>query len=439
MSETKIENQKKKEPKSFWGKFFSSLGPGLVTGAADDDPSGIFTYSQAGAQFGLGQLWAAVGLLPFVVAIQEACGRIGLVTGKGLSKIIKEHYSKQSLYGIVLLLLTANTINLGADLGAMAEVSRLILPLPYFSYAIFFFVIILLLEIFIPYHKYAKILKWLTLSLFAYIITGLVVSANWGEVLKATFLPHIELSFSFLVIFLGVVGTTISPYLFFWEASQEVEEKEDYVMSMHRREHVTKKRIINMRMDTIVGMVFSNLTTWFIIMTTAVVLHAKGIVDIQSAGQAAQALEPLVQSFPHAGKIAEVLFALGIIGTGFLAIPVFAATSSYAVSEIFGWHEGLANKFNQARGFYGIIILGTLVGLLMNLTGINPVKALIYTAIINGIIAVPIIFMVWKIGNNKRIMGHRTNGKASNFFIGITFLAMFVGSLITIYNLLKGW
>lgn len=415
--------------KSKFKKIISVLGPGLITGAADDDPSGIVTYTQAGAQFGLGQLWTILFTLPFLIALQEICGRIGIVTRKGLSALIKENYSKKLLYVIVFLLLIANTINLGTDIGAMAAVSRLFIKAPFEVFALFFFVVILLLEIFLPYRKYAKVLKWLTVSLFAYLITGFIVVGHWGDILRATFLPNLQLNFQFIFLVLGVIGTTISPYLFFWQTSEEVEEEESYFAKEHRLPKVSKKMIANMRLDTFLGMIFSNIASWFIIITGAEVLYKNGNFQITNAAQAASALQPLVRSFPHSGTIASALFSIGIIGTGLLAIPIFAASSSYAIAEIAGWKEGLNKKFRQARGFYGVIIFGTLVGLLLNFFGVNPMRALVYTAVINGIISVPMIVVILLISNNKKIMGEYTSGFWSNFLAIIALLGMAAGAI----------
>lgn len=416
-------------------RLFAVIGPGVVTGGADDDPSGIVTYSQTGAQFGLSQLWLSVFMLPLMVAIQEMSARIGIVTGKGITKIIKENYSRRLLYAIVLLLFVANTINLGADLGAMAESARLIYNLPAAVYLALFFLVILGLEIYLAYHQYAKILKWLTLFLFSYVITGLIVSSHWGEIIKATFLPHLEFNFQFLLIITGVLGTTISPYMFFWQAAQEVEEAQDQkYLDQFRLPDVPPQYLANMRLDTFIGMFFSELATWFIIITTAAVLHGNGITDIKTAAQAASAIEPLVHIFPHAGKISEILFALGIIGTGFLAIPIFAASSSYAVSEIFEWDEGLSKTFNQARNFYLVIILGCAVGLVLNFIGVNPIKALVYTAVLNGFAAVPIIYLLIKISADRKIMGQNTSGALSKFFSWVTFAGMALAALFTIYH-----
>ncbi len=423
------------KPKSKFKKFLAVLGPGFITGAADDDPSGIVTYSQAGAQFGLGQLWVIFLALPLMISVQEVCGRIGIVTRKGLSQLIKENYSKKVLYFLVFLLVVANTINLGTDIGAMAAAAQLFVNLPFVILAIGFCLIILGLEIYLPYKKYAKVLKWLTISLFAYFITGSMVAGNWGAILKASFVPDFHnFSFAYIFMIVGLIGTTISPYLFFWQTSQEVEEQSEKPKRSHTLERTFKKYIANMRLDTIIGMVFSEITAWFVIITAASVLHAHNILDIQTAAQAAEALEPLVQGFPHAGTLAQFLFAAGIIGTGLLAIPIFAACSSYAIAEVFDWKEGLSYKFNQARGFYGTIIIGTLIGLLLNFIGVNPIKALIYTAVINGIIAVPILAMIVHIGNDKKIMGKYTSGFWSNLFAIIAFTGMAIGGVLMIYS-----
>jgi NRAMP (natural resistance-associated macrophage protein)-like metal ion transporter len=429
-----MENKKQKGIVAKIKKTVSVIGPGVVTGAADDDPSGIVTYTQAGAQFGFGQLWTILLTLPLMVSVQEICGRIGIVTGKGLAENIKEHYSRKVLLFLVFLLLIANTINLGADIGAMAAAAQLFVNLPFVVLAAIFFVIILALEIFLPYHRYAKILKWLAFSLCAYLITGIIVTGNWGQVLAATFIPSLNFTNPYLLMIVAVVGTTISPYLFFWQASQEVEEREDWFMQNHKMPRVTKKYIANMRLDTFMGMIFSNITAWFIIVTAASVFHANGITDINSADQAASALTPLVQSFPYAGTIAHLLFGLGIIGTGLLAIPIFAASSSYAVAEVFSWKEGLSYKFSQARAFYGTIIAGTLIGFLINFIGVNPIKALVYTAVINGIIAVPMIVMLIHISNDKKIMGKYTSGFWSNLFATLTFVGMTLAALFMLYT-----
>ena len=405
--------------------FFKSLGPGLITGASDDDPSGIATYSQAGAQFGLGTLWLALFQLPLMIAIQEMCARIGLVTGSGLTSIMKKRYSKKkTVYPIISLLLIANTINIGADIGAMSASVKLVLPqLPIDIVTILFTALVVCAEIFIPYRKYVTILKYLTLSLLAYVITAFVVGGNWSEILVSSMIPHVEFTPAFVMLFVAIFGTTISPYLFFWQTSEEAEEdvaKNKINEIGEGKPKTRKKEIILMRKDVVVGMGFSQAIMWFIIITTAGTLHVHGLTDISTADEAAQALEPLVKTFPHAGELAKTIFALGIIGTGLLAIPVLAGSSAYALSEEFGWKEGLSKKFKQAKGFYLIISASTVVGLWVNFADVDPIKALIYAAVINGIIAVPLLVAIMKIGSDTQILGTRTNSKISNIAGWIT-------------------
>ena len=407
------------------------LGPGLVTGAADDDPSGILTYSQSGAQFGFAQLWTTILMLPMMISVQEISARIALVTNEGIAAVIRRNYSKTVLYAIVGLLLIANTINLGADLGAMADSARLILNLPYYFYVFLFGVVTILLELLIPYKRYAPLLKILTVSLLAYVLTGIIATRHWGAVLKATFVPHVRFDFQFLMIIVGVLGTTISPYCFFWQASQEVEEKRARKLGRG----ISGTLLEEAREDTFFGMIFSEIAAWFIIETTAVVLFPAGIRDINTSAQAASALEPLVKTFAHAGKVSEVLFALGVLGTGALAVPIFAASSAYAVAECFGWKESLELRPRQARGFYWTILAGTVIGALLNYIGVNPIKALIYTAVINGVIAVPIIFILIRIANNKKIMGEYTSGALSNVCSIATFAFMALAASLMLYTL----
>ncbi|CUR52208.1 Putative NRAMP family Mn2+/Fe2+ transporter [Nitrosotalea devaniterrae] len=417
--------------------FFKSLGPGLITGASDDDPSGIATYSQAGAQFGFGTLWLALFQLPLMIVIQEMCARIGLVTGSGLTSIMKKRYSKKTVYPIISLLLIANTINIGADIGAMSASVKLVLPqLPIVIVTILFTALVICAEIFIPYRKYVTVLKYLTLSLLAYVITAFVVGGNWSDILVASVIPHFEFTPTFVMLFVAIFGTTISPYLFFWQTSEEAEE--DVVKNKIKdfgegKPIIQKKEISLMRKDVAVGMGFSQAIMWFIIITTAGTLHVHGLTDISTADEAAQALEPLVKTFPHAGELAKTIFAVGIIGTGLLAIPVLAGSSAYAISEEFGWKEGLGKKFRQAKGFYLIIAASTIVGLWVNFANIDPIKALIYAAVINGIIAVPLLVAIMKIGNDKQILEGRTNGKLSNIVgwitvgvMGFSVIAMFL-------------
>jgi NRAMP (natural resistance-associated macrophage protein)-like metal ion transporter len=418
-----------KPKKKFW-KFFSLLGPGLTTGAADDDPSGIATYSQTGAQFGYGQLWTALYMLPFMAGVQEACARIGLVTGKGIAAVVKEHYSKPVLYAVVGLVVIANTINIGADIGAMAAAAQLLVPLSLIILTLFFTILILVLEIFTDYKTYSKILKWLALALLAYPITVFIVHQPWGTVLKATVVPHFEFNFAFLFIITGVLGTTISPYMFFWEASQEVEEQKG-----KGRPAINWGHIRRMRVDNNAGMILSEITTFCIILVAATVLHGSGIKDVKTAADAAKALEPLVHSFPHAGFLSKLIFSIGIIGLGLLAVPVLSGSAAYAVSEALNWKSGLNLKLRKARGFYGIITISTLIGLMINFVGIDPVKALVYAAVLNGVAAVPLLFLIARIARNESIMGEYKSGALSNALLWFTFVAMGAASIAMFFTI----
>ena len=404
------------------------LGPGVITGASDEDPSGIATYAQAGAQFGFGLLWLVLILYPMKTIIQEMCARIGLVTGSGLSAVIKQKYSRKIVFPITILLLIANTINIGADIGAMAASIRLVVPqLPVIVATICFSAFIILSEVFVPYKKYVKILKYLILSLFAYLATAIIVGGNWNQIFSATIIPNIEFTPAFAMMFVAIFGTTISPYLFFWQASEEAEED----VAKHKikdigkgKPKISKKEIKLMRQDTAIGMAFSQLIMWSIMITTAGSIHAHGVTDIQTADQAAKSLEPLVKTFPQAGEISKTIFALGIIGTGLLAVPVLAGSSGYALSDAFGWSEGLSRKFKQAKGFYLVIAASTLIGLWINFINIDPIKALVYTAVINGVIAVPILFAVMKIANDKEMLRGNTNSYVSNVIGWLVFAIM---------------
>jgi NRAMP (natural resistance-associated macrophage protein)-like metal ion transporter len=411
-------------------KVWKILGPGLITGAADDDPSGIATYSQTGAQFGYSMLWTAIWQIPLLIAVQEACARIGCVTGKGLAGVIKDNYSKKVLVFLVLLVVCANVINLGADIGAIATSVQLIVNIPFNIIAIISAVVIILLEVFVSYRRYVPILKWLGLALVAYVITGLMIHEPWGTILSAAVIPHIKFNVDFLFLIVGVFGTTISPYMFFWEASQEVEEE----ISLHMIESEgekpvkIKKFLGNMRIDNTIGMLFAEVIQFFIIVVCATLLFGHGITNISTAAQAAQALQPF------AGIYAKDLFAVGVIGVGLMAIPVFAGSASYAISETFGWKEGLYRKLSDAKAFYGVIIAATLVGLLMNFIGINPIKALVWTAVFNGIAAVPLIFVIGKINSSKKILGKHTGGWLSRTLVGITFVVMGLAGLALILS-----
>lgn len=413
-------------------KILKRLGPGLITGAADDDPSGIATYSQTGAQFGVQQLWTTVFVLPLLIATQELCARIGAVTGKGIAKIIKENHSQFLLYFVIFLVFTANTINIGADLGAMASALNLFLPIPFLILVSLFGLVLILCQIFLKYKTIVKILKWCCLFLLAYPLTFFFIKVPWITLLKATFIPHIELNFHFLILTIGILGTTISPYLFFWQATEVAEEN-------HHAKNEKQQDVLlwHVRLDNFIGMLSSQITTWFIIAVTAIVLHENGINDIKTAADAAKALEPFLQSFPHAGFIAKGIFAIGIIGLGFLAIPVLASSAAYALGEAFEKPTGLNLKLKQARFFYAVIVVATFIGAGMNFFGINPMKALVYSAVINGVVAVPLIFIIVKIGNNKKIMGKYTSSGLSNTFVWLTFLGMFlgvIGMVISFFN-----
>jgi NRAMP (natural resistance-associated macrophage protein)-like metal ion transporter len=417
--------------------FWRILGPGLVTGAADDDPSGIATYSQTGAQFGYGQLWTALYMFPLMAAVQEACARIGLVTGKGITKIVKERYGKSVLYAVVGLVVVANTINIGADLGAMAAAAQLLVPVPFIVLTLMFTTIILVLEIFTNYKVYSKILKWLALTLLAYPITVFIVHQPWGPIFKATVVPHFELSFAFFFIITGVLGTTISPYMFFWESSQEVEEDKEKHLLTKTKPRIGWTNVHKMRLDNTFGMIFSEFATWSIIVVAATVLHNSGVKDIKTAADAAKALEPLVHSFPHAGFLSKLIFSIGIMGLGLLAIPVLSGSAAYSVAEAFDWKASLNLKFKRARGFYAIIIAATVVGLILNFIGVDPVKALVYAAVLNGIAAVPLLLLILKISGDETIMGEYKSKWFSKTILWLTFVAMGAAAIAMFYTILK--
>lgn len=427
---------RRRSKKRGFGRFLRILGPGIVTGAADDDPSGIATYSQAGAQFGFQMPWTMLFTYPLMTAVQEACARVGAVTGRGLAATIRDHYPKKVLFPIVALVVAANTFNIGSDIGAMAASTRLLLPnIPFSLLAVGFAVIILLLEILVSYRTYIRILKWLSMALFAYFITAFLVQLPWTEVIKTTFLPRIEFNQEFLYVIVAIFGTTISPYLFFWETSNVVEDEiaEHRLAQNGGTPRLTKPYLRRLRIDTAVGMLFSNVTAWFIIVVGAVVLNSAGVTDIATAADAAKALEPLVQSFPNAGFLAKLIFTVGIIGIGLQSIPVLAGSSSYAVAETFNWREGLFRKFKQAREFYFVIIIGTLVGLIFNFIGLDPIKALVLTAVFNGIAAVPLLYLIARISSRADIMGEHKSGPWSKLGLWIAFgvMGVFGAALLT--------
>lgn len=413
--------------KELLNKFKKSIGPGVITGVADDDPSGIATYAQTGAMFGYTQLWLALFTYPFMVSIQEMCGRIGMVTGKGLAGVIKGHYSKKILYGAIALLAITNIINIGADLGAMAEATQLLLPIPFIPTLIVLTILTILAEVFIPYKTYVSILKWLALTILAYIVAAFAVQQDWLQILKDTLIPTIRWDRDFILNITAMLGTTISPYLFFWQASEEVEELviEKKVIGMGKGvPKIVQKDINQMRADTALGMLVSNVVTFFIIITAAGTLGVNGVTSITSAAQVAASLEPL------AGNFASLLFALGILGTGLLAVPVLAGSAAYAISEAFGWEEGLGKTFTEASSFYLVIIIATLIGVFVNLSSINPITMLYYAAILNGLLAPPLMILILLISNNKKILGERTNGTLGNI-LGVTITTIM--SVLTLY------
>ncbi|MBP9711667.1 MAG: divalent metal cation transporter [Candidatus Pacebacteria bacterium] len=407
-------------------EYWKILGPGLTTGAADDDPSGITTYSQVGAQRGFGLAWMALFSLPLLGVVQEMSARIGLVTGVGLAENIKRHYSKKVLYTCTLLLLVANIFNIGANLGAMAEGAKLLFPQLYFPFLVAGFAFLsLVLQVFVTYKNYSKYLKYLALVLFAYVFSALSIDMNWGEIFKHTIIPMINFSKEELLLVCAVLGTTISPYLFFWQSSQEVEEDilrgED--TEEKRRTMTTAQDISNMRVDVWSGMIISNIVMFFIIIACAATIFNGGGVTINSAAEAASALRPF------AGNAAFILFALGILGTGMLSIPVLAGSASYAVSESFGWKEGLNMKLKQATSFYGVIALAMVLGIVLNFVGFDPIKMLIYSAVLNGIISPIILFLIVRISGKEDVMGKHTNSVMSKI---LGWLAVGIMSVVSI-------
>ncbi len=414
-------NQIVKKTEDYW----HMLGPGLTTGASDDDPSGIATYSQTGAQFGYQYLWLAPWTFPLVAIVQEMCARIGMVTGRGLAGNIRLHFNRRILFTCAMLLFIANAVNIGANLGAMAKAAQLLKPDLNFGWMVVGITALSLgMQIFTSYVRYARYLKWLALVLVAYILSAILADLNWSDVLSHTFVPSFTPSKESLFIMCAVLGTTISPYLFFWQTSQEVEEQilQGKTTLHERRTATASSDIKSMRVDVWSGMFLSNLVMFFIIAVCGGLLFTNGITNIESAAQAAEALRPL------AGDYTYFLFAIGIIGTGLLAIPVLAGSSSYALSESFRWRQGLYRPLKQAHAFYGVIMISMLVGLGINFLGIDPIKALIYSAFLNGLVAPIILALIVIISSNKKVMGRWAN-KRSTTFIGwfITLLMTVVG------------
>jgi NRAMP (natural resistance-associated macrophage protein)-like metal ion transporter len=396
-------------------RFLDLLGPGLITGASDDDPSGIGTYTSAGAALGFSTLWTAIVTLPLMAAVQFVCAKIGMVCGKGMAGVLRDHYPRWVLYLSVALLCVANTINVGTDIGAISAAINLVLPGSAQALVSIKLLIvpvalsIVVLQVLGSYRLIARVFKWLSLTLFAYIAAAFLARPHWGEVLRNTFVPHISFDGNYLLTVVAILGTTISPYLFFWQASEEVEEE----ISMGRtteeeREGATDKELKHAALDTNVGMVFCNLVFYFVILASAATLNKTGHTDIQSATDAAKALEPL------AGSAAKYLFAFGLIGAGFLAVPVLTCSAAYAVAETFGWKYGLDTKPWEAKQFYAIIAVSTLIGTAINFIGINPITALFWTAVINGLLSPPLLILIMLVSNNREVMGERTNGRLVN-------------------------
>jgi len=396
-----MESKDADKPSPEAAAWLSKLGPGLITGAADDDPSGIATYSQAGAQFGFNLLWTLLLTYPLMVAIQVISAHIGRVTGRGLATNLQRFAPRQLVWLIVGLLLVANVINIAADISAMGDAMALVAPGKPHYYAVGFGVLSILLQVFIPYQRYVNLLKWLTLVLLAYVATVFVVRVPWGEVLHATLLPRLAWHKEYLTTIVAVFGTTISPYLFFWQASQEVEElrADADAQPLRRAPDQVEAQFRRIRFDTLVGMAVSNLVAFFIMLTTATTLHAHGTLDLQTSAQAATALKPV------AGELAFLLFALGIVGTGLLAIPVLAGSAAYAMAGTFHWKSSLDSKFSAARKFYAIIIVSTLAGIGINFAPVDPIKALYWSAVLNGVIAVPVMVIMMAVASSTKIMG----------------------------------
>ena len=389
--------------------FLRHVGPGVITGAADDDPSGIATYTQAGAQFGTGLLWTVFLSLPFMIAIQLVSARIGRVTGKGVAANLREHTPRPFLMSMVLLLVVANTSNIAADIAAMGEALQLVVGGGAHFYAVAFGVVTVLLQVLVPYRRLAPILKWLTLFLFAYVIAVFLVQVPWGQVLHDLVIPKLQWTSGYWMMIVALLGTTISPYLFFWQASQEVEELRLKGTGQGTQEQV-RQDLRRVKQDTYMGMFFSNTIAFFIMLLGAVVLYTAGIRDITSAAQAAQALRPL------AGDFAFALFAGGIIATGLLAVPVLASSAAYAVAEAFDWPEGLERRWFEAKRFYAIITIATIVGTVLDFTPIDPMKALYWSAVINGVVAVPIMAGMMMLAGKKEVMGNFTSGFKTRWF-----------------------
>ena len=400
------------------------MGPGLITGASDDDPSGIGTYTQAGAALGFATLWTAIITLPLMIVVQHICAKIGMCSGRGLAGVLRKFYSRWLLYPAVAGLVIANTINAGTDIAAIAAAINMFVPLPIWSMVVPIAVLIVVIQIWGSYRLIVRIFKWLTLSLFAYIIAAFLAGPDWKQVAAATFVPQFRLDSQYITTLVAILGTTISPYLFFWQASEEVEdEKSEGRTSIAKRKGASQTELRAEKWDTAVGMLFCNLVFYFVILAAASTLYRTGQTTVTSATEAAQALRPL------AGNAATVLFAIGLIGAGLLAVPVLTGSSAYAVAETFGWRSGLNEKPHRAKRFYGVIAISTLVGVVIDFVGINPMSALFWTAVINGVVAPPLLVVVMFVANNKKAVGDRTNGLLTNIIGWLAALVMFAAAI----------
>ncbi|MBP6948561.1 MAG: Nramp family divalent metal transporter [Candidatus Pacebacteria bacterium] len=415
--------------KEYWNK----IGPGLVTGAADDDPSGIATYSQAGAQYGFSFLWTSLFTFPFMAVVQEMCARLGIVTGKGLASAIRTYCPPYVLYTATIFLMIANTFNIGADISAVGEAVQLLFPhISAIAIVLAFTFTSLMLQVFIPYQKYSKYLKYLSFVLIAYILAGLSIDFVWRDLIVSTLIPHFTFDKNSVLLICAILGTSISPYLFFWQTSQEVEEniaqrKGDHFVGSEISVVDTKHAIKDMRFDVWTGMFFSNITMFFIIAVCGAVLFPNGVTNIETASQAAEAL------LPFAGRFTYLLFALGIIGTGLLAVPILAGSTAYAISETFKFKEGLYRKYTEAKAFYGIIAISMFVGLLITFVGIPPMKALFYSAVLNGIIAPPLLFIIVYLSSKEIIMKEWKNTKLQSFLGWVITIIMALASSMTLF------
>jgi len=420
-------NQQKARERSHVRRFFAELGPGLITGAADDDPSGISTYSVTGAAFGYAQLWTVFFAFPLMAAVQIMCARLGLVSGQGLAGVLRRRYPKWVLLGACALLAIANTVNIGADLGGMAEAMEMMTGLPSLMWLPLFAGLIVVLLVWSSYRHMARVLKWLTLVLFAYVAAAFMAHPRWSQVLRASFIPHIEWTASYIATFVAILGTTISPYLFFWQAAQEVEEERAKGRrTVHARRGATDEELRAARTDVLTGLVLAGMVMYFIILTTGATLYETGQRDIETARQAAEALKPL------AGNAAYLLFTVGLVGTGMLGIPALAGSAAYAVTEAMHWRGSLDDRPRVAKKFYGVLAAAVALGLALNYLEVNAVKMLFYAAVVNGVLAPPLIVLVTMLTSDKKVMGERVNSPVLKWLGWLTALVMTAATIAMI-------